>query len=290
MATQRDFRRISSDEQETVRKTLKIFSELVTYRNVHAGQWEEAASLVDVDSRNTFMYGSYNFPGQKRTQYQVDASGMLALQQFCAIADSMITPKNRLWHGLETDKYLMKQPGVRKFYEDMRDVVFDYRYRPEGNFHGQNYRIWKSLGAYGNSIMFTDALDRRWHGGRPGLRYKAVPLGEGRPRAARLIPTPMARSRPEPSLRSSAGARLTVSLRWEGNGRPLLRIAERTRSFASRTEPLARPTSAKPTTPPEMSTWTSTTRPSRPRTRLLSTLATMPGRVGSARPLANGGC
>jgi len=178
MATQRDFRRISSDEQETVRKTLKIFSELVTYRNVHAGQWEEAASLVDVDSRNTFMYGSYNFPGQKRTQYQVDASGMLALQQFCAIADSMITPKNRLWHGLETDKYLMKQPGVRKFYEDMRAVVFDYRYRPEGNFHGQNYRIWKSLGAYGNSIMFTDALDRRWHGGRPGLRYKAVPLGE----------------------------------------------------------------------------------------------------------------
>lgn len=178
MATQRDFRIISTDELETVQDTLKLFSELVTYRNVHAGQWEEAASLIDPDSRNTFMYGSYNFPGQKKTQYQVDASGALALQQFCAIADSMITPQNRLWHGLETDEYLMKQRGVREFYDDLRKLVFNYRRRTDGGFQGQNYRNWKSLGAFGNSIMFTDALDRRWHGGRAGLRYKAVPLGE----------------------------------------------------------------------------------------------------------------
>src|SRR5262245_18268424 len=160
MATQRNFRIISTDEQETVAKTLKIFYELVTYRNVHAGQWEEAASLYDVDSRNTFMYGSYNFPGQKRTQYQVDATGMLALQQFCAISDSMITPRNRLWHGLETDEYLMKQQGVRKFYDDLRQLVFNYRYRAGGNFQGQTYRIWKSPGAYGNSIMLPTRSTR----------------------------------------------------------------------------------------------------------------------------------
>lgn len=178
MATERDFRIISAQEERKVQGGLKLFSELTTYRNIHAGQWEEAASLIDPDSRNTFMYGSYNFPGTKKTQYQVDSSGALALQQFCAIADSMITPKNRLWHGLETDEYLMKQRGVRQFYENLRKVAFNYRYRTDGNFHGQNYRIWKSLGAFGNSIMFVDALDRRWHGNRPGLRYKAVPLGE----------------------------------------------------------------------------------------------------------------
>ena len=178
MAVQLADRLIPDREKEIVRKVTKLFSELTTYRNVHAGQWEEAANLIDPDSRNTFFYGSYNFPGTKKTQFQVDASGALALQQFCAIADSMITPKNRLWHGLETDDYLMKQRGVRQFYDDLRKVVFNYRYRTDGNFHGQNYRIWKSLGAFGNSIMFIDALDRRWHGGRPGLRYKAVPLGE----------------------------------------------------------------------------------------------------------------
>lgn len=179
MASYRLERLISEREREEVSKVTKLFYELTTYRNIFAGQWEEAAGLLDPDSRNTFFYGSYNFPGQKRTQYQVDTSGALALQQFCAIADSLITPKNRLWHGVENDDdYLMKQRGVRAFYDQVRSQLFKFRYRTEGNFHGQNYRIWKSLGGYGNGIMFIDELDRRWHGGRPGLRYKSVPLGE----------------------------------------------------------------------------------------------------------------
>lgn len=174
-----DTPRIITDyERNKVLRVTKLFYDLANYRNIYAAQCEETANLIDPDSRNTFFYGSYNFPGIKKTQFQVDASGALALQQFCAIADSMITPKNREWHGLETDRYLMKQRGVKQFYEDLRTLVFDYRYRTDGNFHGQNNRIWKSLGAYGNSIMFVDALDRRWHGGRPGLRYKAVPFGE----------------------------------------------------------------------------------------------------------------
>jgi hypothetical protein len=177
MATQRG-RIISDRELRQVQRTTKLFYELANYRNIFAGQWEEGANLIDPDSRNTFFYGSYNFPGQKKTQYQVDASGALALQQFCAISDSMITPKNRLWHGLETDEYLMKQRGVRQFYDDLRALVFNYRYRTDGNFYGQNFRIWKSLGSFGNSIMYVDGLDRRWHGGRPGLRYHAVHLRE----------------------------------------------------------------------------------------------------------------
>lgn len=174
----RDQISITDRERAVVKKITQIFYELTTYRNIYAAQCEETAALIDPDSRNTFFYGSYNFPGIKKTQYQVDSSGALALQQFCAIADSMITPKNRWWHGLKTDPYLMKQRGVRQFYDDLREVLFDYRYRPEGGFHGQNYRSWKSLGAYGNQVMYVDELDRRWLGGRRGLRYKSIPFGE----------------------------------------------------------------------------------------------------------------
>ena len=59
---------------------------------------------------------------------------------------------------------------------------------------------------------------------------------------ASAIATAIGRSRPLPSFRNSAGARLTVSRR-RGNSRPLLRIAERTRSRASLTEVAAMPTS-----------------------------------------------
>lgn len=171
-------RLVDVDEQEDVQRVLKLFYELQNYRNIFAGQWEEAASLILPTSRNTFFYGSYNFPGQKRTQLQVDATGALATHQFCAIADSLITPKNRLWHGLETDEYLMKQRDVKEYLDRVRAILFDYRYRAQGNFHGQNFSNWQSLAAFGNSIMYVDSLDPRWHNGVPGLRYKSCPLGE----------------------------------------------------------------------------------------------------------------
>jgi hypothetical protein len=178
MARQFAERTIGSAEEQLVRELLKLFYELTTYRNIFAGQWEEGAAIADPDSRNTFFYGSYNFPGVKKTQQQVDGSTALAIQQFCAIADSLITPQNRLWHGLESDPYVMKDRDTRAWFDDVRSVLFTERYRPQANFAGNNFRIWKSLGAFGNGIMFVDPLDRRWHSGRPGLRYRACHLRE----------------------------------------------------------------------------------------------------------------
>jgi hypothetical protein len=169
---------ISDREARIVQYNNKLFSELVLMRNVFAGQWEEASALILPTSRNTFFYGSYNFPGVKKTQQQVDATGALALHQFCAIADSLITPKNRLWHGLESDEYVMKDRATREFFDEVRTLLFRYRGRASANFYAQNFSNWRSLGAFGNSVMFTDEIDRRWNAGQPGLRYRSVPLGE----------------------------------------------------------------------------------------------------------------
>lgn len=174
----RDVRMVHSKEQEIVQKDQKLFAELQNYRNMHAAQWEEAAILILPTSRNTFFYGSYNWPGVKKTQQQVDATGMLALHQFCAIADSLVTPKNQKWHGLESDPYVMKDPQTRLYFDAVRDILFRERYKPLANFHGQNTTNWQNLGAFGNSIMFVDELDTRWHPGSRGLRYKSLPLGE----------------------------------------------------------------------------------------------------------------
>lgn len=171
-------RYISDSEQEIVHRLERRFAELTTYRNVFAGQWEEAAILLVPDFRNTFFFGSYNWPGQKKTQQQVDATGGLALQQFCAIADSLVTPKNRKWHGLKADPYVMKDRATREWFDDVTGILFEYRYRPEANFHANNYGNWKSLGAFGNSVMYVDELDIRSFPHARGLRYKSVPLGE----------------------------------------------------------------------------------------------------------------
>lgn len=179
--TSRAFRIPSEREQATTVALMREFAQFVTWRNTFAGQWEEAASLIEVTSRNTFFYNNFNWPGSKKTEQQIDASGALALERFVAIADSLVTPKGQVWHGLEAGPdydYLMKDRATRLWYEAATRCLFRYRYAPLANFTSQNSANWRSLGAFGNAVMFIDKLDgRHFHGAR-GLRYKAIPLGE----------------------------------------------------------------------------------------------------------------
>jgi hypothetical protein len=171
-------RQMTEREEKIVADVLREFSQYQTRRSMFAQQWEEVAQLILPTSSNTFFAGSYNAPGQKRTQQQVDATGALALHRFCAIADSLVTPRNMQWHGLQGNDYVMKDRASRLWFENTTRQVFRQRYDANANFAGQNYNNWQSLGAFGNSTMFVDKYDARWHGGGRGLRYRAVPLGE----------------------------------------------------------------------------------------------------------------
>lgn len=62
-----------------VQETMREFAQLQTWRNVFAAHWEEVAELILPTHRNTFMFGNFNWPGQKKTDRQVDATGMMAL-------------------------------------------------------------------------------------------------------------------------------------------------------------------------------------------------------------------
>ncbi|WP_316176253.1 portal protein [Bradyrhizobium sp. SZCCHNRI1073] len=175
----RKYRSIPSEEQETVGRIMHDFSERQVKRNMHAGQWEETARLIWPEHRNTFYYGNWNFPGLKKTQQQVDATGMLALHRFAAIADSLLTPANSKWHALQaSNDYIMKNRQVRLWFDTATTLLFKYRKNPLANFRGQNNSNLRALGGFGNATMFVDAFDGRDHHGFRGLRYKSVPLGE----------------------------------------------------------------------------------------------------------------
>lgn len=170
-------RRMTPREEMILHDSLQEFAQLQTMRNVFAQHWEEVAELVLPTSRNTFYYGSYNFPGQKKTDRQVDASAALALDRFGAILDSLLTPRNMMWHGLAPDiSYLMKDRSVKLWFEMATRILFKLRYNPKANFSAQNQNQYQSLGAFGTGNLFIDAYqgpdDYR------GLRYKHLPLGE----------------------------------------------------------------------------------------------------------------
>lgn len=166
----------STRELEIVGETLLEFNALRLWRDTTAAQWEEVAELILPTSRNTFMYGNFNWPGGKKTDRQVDCTGMMALQRFCAICDSLLTPANSYWHGLKAkNDYVMKDRATRLWFENATRILFDARNDPLANFRGQTFNNYENLGAFGNHSMFIDELDP--HSGK-GLRYRSIPIGE----------------------------------------------------------------------------------------------------------------
>lgn len=166
----------SKEDEEDFNRITREFGELQQWRATTASHWEEVAELILPTSRNTFYYESYNWPGQKKTDRQIDATGMLALSRFTAICDSLLTPRNMFWHSLAPEAdYLMKNRQVRLWFEATTKKLFQYRYAPTANFAANNHTVYENLGAFGNGVMFVDKLyDQRV----VGLRYKCIPIGE----------------------------------------------------------------------------------------------------------------
>lgn len=158
-------------------ESIREFSQLQTYRSLFAQQWEEVAELILPTSKNTFFYGSYNMQGQKKTQRQIDSTGAIALMRFAAILDSLLTPRNMMWHTLGSDnEKLNKDRQTRLYFERLTKILFQHRYSGIANFSANNCNHYTQLGAFGTAGMMIDAY--QGHDGAKGLRYYEAPLGE----------------------------------------------------------------------------------------------------------------
>lgn len=169
----------SKYEQDVVDDTMREFAQLQVYRHTFAAHWEEIAELILPTSRNTFEYANFNWPGEKKTHRQVDANGMMALEKFAAILNSLLTPKNMMWHSLRVaDDYVMKDRNTRIWLERRTKSLFKLRYAPYSGFQGQISDCYTQIGAFGTKGLFIDEFDTTEHPFQRGIRYHSIPLGE----------------------------------------------------------------------------------------------------------------
>lgn len=109
--------------------------------------------------------------GEKRTQKIFDSRPMIALDRFSAVMDSMLTPRQSLWHNLKTtNPDLNKDFAVQDWMYKVNHILYSMRYAPKANFAGQNYERWTSVGAFGTGSMYIDFVPGE------GLRYRTVNL------------------------------------------------------------------------------------------------------------------
>ena len=143
---------VGNDREEMLYlESMQEFAQLNTWRNTFAGQWEEIAELLWPEQRNTFFYQNFNWPGMKKTDRQVDSTGMVSLWRFTAILDSLITPRNMFWQQIVgEDDYVMKDRNTRLWFEQVTKILFKQRYADTANFMSQNQGVYTHIGAFGN--------------------------------------------------------------------------------------------------------------------------------------------
>ena len=165
----------SSAEQELVGELVRDWQYLFGLRGNWQNHWTEIAQrILPQDSWLFQNYSQLNSQGDKRNFELFDSTGLVALQRFAAILDSLLTPSDQYWHHLRaSDEGLMKNREVTMWFDKANEILWKQRYAPTANFQAQNARVFTSLGAYGTGLMFIDDL-----AGNPGLRYKNAHLSE----------------------------------------------------------------------------------------------------------------
>lgn len=173
-------RKQSIEEQELCGEIILQFQNLFGLRGDWNSHWTEIAQrILPMDSYIFQNLSQLAQQGDKRNQMLFDSTGLLALQRFGAILDSLLTPAGQFWHKLKaTDATLMRDKATRLYFEDVTKILFHYRYGAKSNFAAQNQGQYMSLGAYGTGAQFIDRL--YGDNGLPtkGIRYKNVHLSE----------------------------------------------------------------------------------------------------------------
>lgn len=111
-------------------------------------------------------------PGERRSHRQFDMTGSLALEKFSAAMESMLTPRQQRFHILKPSlPELEKDQSVSLYFEELTNLLFKMRNRPQSGFYDQMHESWKSLGAYGNQCLHVDKLPISMGG---GLSYRTI--------------------------------------------------------------------------------------------------------------------
>lgn len=111
--------------------------------------------------------------GEKTTRKIYEMTAAASLDKFASAMESFLVPRHLRWHGLKaSEPELNKNAEVKQFLEDSTRLLFRIREAPRARFYGQMNEGLKSLGAFGNLVMYLDEAQT----GR-GLRYRNIHVG-----------------------------------------------------------------------------------------------------------------
>lgn len=151
---------------------IRKYEKLRNNRGVWESHWREIAERIWPDTKEDFFGSNIKDRGGKRTEKVFDSTATIALDRFAAALQSMLTPPSQRWHRLTADDpAMMRQKPVQEWFDQATRVLFKRRYSPSANYSANQWKAYKSLGAFGTGVIFLDSI-----GGQN--RYKTLHLGD----------------------------------------------------------------------------------------------------------------
>lgn len=159
---------MAADEKDLVSSVHTDLSEMKTCRATFESTWNE---IVDFVMPRMTGFNRKPEPGKQRNSRIFDSTAPMALRNFQAAIDSMITPHTQVWHRLAVDnEQLADNENVRAYLDQVVKTLFAVRYAWRSGFTTQIGQSYQSLGLFGNGpLMIEEAKGQ-------GIRYRARPL------------------------------------------------------------------------------------------------------------------
>lgn len=162
---------MTNDDAKIIEEITADHKTMTQVRQSYEAQWNDIVDLVLPRHGGFGRTQDEMSKGRERSQKIFDATTALALRNFTAAMDSMITPHTQVWHRLSvSDDNLSELDSVKAYLEAVVKILFAVRYRWKGGFAPNIGSAYKSMGAFGQGGMMIEHVVGR------GIRYRNIPL------------------------------------------------------------------------------------------------------------------
>lgn len=164
----------------TAQRIIRDQTQAADSRSNFDNQWYEISQRLWPAAVELFWQaGQKRTIGQKNTELMYDGTTSIALDRYSAVLASLMVPVDQKWHRLKTtDPALNKRTEVKEWYDAATTTLFGLRASKNSGFYPQMNVAFRSIGAFGNGVIFIDkAIPSPTTSGR-GIRYRHQHLAE----------------------------------------------------------------------------------------------------------------
>lgn len=162
---------MTNDDADILNQITADHATMRQVRQSYEAQWNDIVDLVLPRHGGFGRTQDEMNKGRERSQKIFDATTALALRNFTAATDSMITPHTQIWHRLTVSDDSLKQlDSVKAYLEAVVNILFSIRYRWKAGFTPNIGAAYQSLGAFGSGGLMIEHVIGK------GIRYRNIPL------------------------------------------------------------------------------------------------------------------